>query len=202
KPDDAIVPLDSTYVEQANGRNQPIVAAARTRHRGFLTSYVFAFAQGTEDRNEARQAALSPAALGYDGPVYAYNYFADRGVYVAPPQSISSAVADDGAYWIVVPVAASGVGFLGEAGKFVSNGRNRVSRIRDTGALTARIVFSTGESRLRFHGFALRRPEISATKAIVENLTYDPATRRFRFDLVARPGTAPVVTLKASSRSE
>jgi hypothetical protein len=196
KPDAPIVPLDSTYIEQANDGQLPIVAVARTHHRGSITSYVFAFAQG----GEARQATFSPAALGYDGPVYAYNYFEKRGVYLKPPQSISSVVSDDGAYWIVVPVGASGIGFLGEEGKFVSNGRNRISRIRDRGALTARIAFSRGESRLGLHGFARRRPEVSATKAIVENLTYDPGTWRFRFDLVARPGTLPVVTLKASSR--
>src|SRR5262245_16631989 len=97
---------------------------------------------------------------------------------------------------------ASGIGFLGDEGKFVSNGRNRVSRIRDTGVLTARIVFSKGESRLRFHGFALERPEVRATKAIVEDLTYDSRTRRFRFALVARPATSPIVILKTSAHSK
>jgi hypothetical protein len=197
KPDDPIVPLDSTYIEQANERQLPIVAAARTRHRGSVTSYVFAFAQG----NEAHKATFSPAALGYDGPVYAYNYFEKRGVYLEPLQSISSVVSDDGAYWIVVPIGASGIGFLGEEGKFVSNGRNRIARIRDTGAFRAQIVFSRGERRLAFHGFAFHQPEAWATKAVVENFTYDPATRRFRFDLIAKPGTSPAVMLKASENA-
>ena len=202
KPDDPIVPLDSTYIEQANDPRAPIVAAARTRHESSITSYVFAFAQGTqegtEEQSEAPIATFSPATLGYDGPVYAYNYFENHGAYLAPLQPISTGVPDAGGYWIVVPVGASGIGFLGEEGKFISNGRNRISQIRDAGALTARIVFSRGESRLAFHGFSLRRPDARATKAIIENLTYDPATRRFRFELVARPGTSPVITLKAS----
>ena len=198
KPDDPIAPLDSTYIDQANDPQLPVVAVARTRHQGSITSYVFALAQ----RGEARKATFSPAALGYDGPVYAYNYFEKQGAYLPPMQLISSVVPNDGTYWIVVPVGASGIGFLGDEGKFVSNGRKRVSRIRDTGVLTARIVFSKGESRLRFHGFALDRPEVRATKAIVEDLTYDSRTRRFRFDLVARPATSPIVILKTSAHSK
>ena len=140
KPDDPIVPLDSTYIEQANDPRAPIVAAARTRHESSITSYVFAFAQGTqegtEEQSEAPIATFSPATLGYDGPVYAYNYFENHGAYLAPLQPISTGVPDAGGYWIVVPVGASGIGFLGEEGKFISNGRNRISQIRDAGHRT------------------------------------------------------------------
>jgi hypothetical protein len=90
------------------------------------------------------------------------------------------------------------VGFLGDSGKFVSNGRNRVARILDTGALTARVVFSAGESRLRFYGFSLARPKVRAAGATIAELAYDSHTSLFHFDLVARPGTSPVVTLRAA----
>jgi hypothetical protein len=192
KPDDAIAPLDSTYVEQAKDRGSPIVAAARTRHAGLITSYVFAFAQTAEPRT----ARLSPAALGYGGPVYAYNAFDKHGRYLQPSETFEFLAPADGAYWIVVPVGPSGVGFLGDAGKLVSNGRNRIDRMRDTGALTARVVFSAGESRLRLHGFSRARPQIRAARASIANLIYDPRTGLFQFDLLARPGTSPEVTLR------
>jgi hypothetical protein len=92
---------------------------------------------------------------------------------------------------------ASGVGFLGDAGKFVSNGRNRVAHILDTGTLVARVVFSAGERRIRLYGFSLVQPAIRATRAAVENLAYDSYIQLFQFDLVAKPGTSPVVTLWA-----
>jgi len=194
KPDDAITPLDATYIEQANDRRLPIVAAAHTRHQRSITSYVFAFGQPAEQRT----ARLSPSALGHKGPVYAYNYFDGYGMHLQPGQAVEFAVPDDGAYWIVVPLGPSGVGFLGDSGKFVSNGRKRVARIMDTGVLTARVIFSAGERRLRFYGFSLARPKVRAAGAIIAELAYDSRTSLFHFDLVARPGTSPVVTLRAA----
>jgi hypothetical protein len=193
KPDDSITPLDSAYIAQANNRGLPLLAAAQTRHEGSITSYVFAFGQTAEHGT----ASFLPSVLGYKGPVYAYNYFDKRGMYVEPWQAVEFVVPDNGAYWIVVPVGASGVGFLGDAGKFVSNGRNRVAHIRDTGTLAARVVFSAGERRLHLYGFSLVRPAIQVRRAAVENLAYDSRTQLFHFDLVAKPGTSSVVTLWA-----
>jgi hypothetical protein len=194
KPDDAIAPLDSTYVEQAKDRGSPIVAAARTRHAGLITSYVFVFAQA-----EPRTVRLSPADLGYSSPVYAYNAFDGHGRYLQPSETLEFVTPENGAYWIVVPVGPSGVGFLGDAGRFVSNGRNRVDRIRDTGALTARIVFSAGESRLRLHGFSRARPDVRAIGASVQELDYDSRAGLFHFDLVAKPGTSPEIKISVTS---
>jgi hypothetical protein len=192
KPDDAITPIDPSYGDYARDQRSPIIAAARTRHAGSVTSYVFAFGQAAEPRT----ARVSPAALGYDGPVYAYNAFDGHGRYLQPSETLEFVAPADGAYWIVVPVGPSGVGFLGDAGKFVSNGRNRVDQMRDTGALTARIVFSAGESRLRLHGFSRARPGIRAARARIANLIYDSRTGLFQFDLLAKPGTSPEVTLR------
>jgi hypothetical protein len=194
KPDDAIIPLDSTYIAQANKRGLPLMAAARTHHEGVTTSYVFAFRQTAEQRT----ASFLPSALGYKGPVYAYNYFDKRGKYVEPWEAIEFVVPDSGAYWIIVPVGASGVGFLGDASKFVSNGKNRVARIVDTGTLQARIVFSAGETRMHLYGFSRVQPVIHATRAAVENLVYDSHTQLFQFDLVAKPSTTPAVILRAN----
>jgi hypothetical protein len=194
KPDDAIAPLDASYIDVANSRAGPIVAAAHTRHPGWTTTYVFAFARANGDR----QATFLPAALGYDGPVYAYNAFDQRGVYRQRGEEVAFVAPEDGTYWIVVPVGPSGVGFLGDADKLVSNGRKRIAQIADSGTLTARIVLSAGESRLRLHGFSLTRPEVRAVGATIENLTYDSQMQHFHLDLVARPGSSPVVTFKAS----
>src|SRR5262245_13120738 len=72
-----------------------------------------------------------------------------------------------------------------------------VAHIRDTGTLAARVVFSAGERRLHLYGFSFVRPAIQVRRAAVENLAYDSRTQVFHFDLVAKPGTSPVVTLWA-----
>jgi hypothetical protein len=82
-----------------------------------------------------RTATVAAAALGYDGPVFAYNYFGGQGV---------------------------------------PNGKQRVASLRDTGTLTARILFVHGEERLRLGGFALARPRLHARRGVIENLAYDP----------------------------
>ena len=160
KPDEAIVPLDASYVARASDPSAPIIAAARTRHGGSITSYVFAFipqsppdpppasarsrpsSTGHAGEDGGGHATFSPAALGYRGPVYAYDYFNGSGIFLrAPEDVVNLAVPDDGASSIVVPVGPSGVGFLGDAGKFVSNGRTRIAHLHDTGTLSARVVF-------------------------------------------------------------
>jgi hypothetical protein len=52
----------------------------------------------------------------------------------------------------------------------------------------------------RSNGLALE-PAIRTTGAVVENLAYDSHTRLFQFDLVAKPSTSPVVTLRAHPKS-
>ena len=192
KPDTPITPVDSTYVEQAKDPRSPIIAAAHTRHEGSLTSYVFAFQQTVEPRI----TRFAPAALGHTGPLYAYNYFDRYGRYLQRPESVDFVAPPDGAYWIVVPVGPSGVGFLGDTGKFVSNGKKRVARLSDTGILTARIVFASGESRLRLRGFSLARPQVRAARARIEGLIYDPHTRLFEFDLFATAKRSALVTIR------
>lgn len=182
KPDRPLTPVDQSYIAQARDRSSPVIAAASTDHGGLVTSYVFAFG--------ARSASVSPASLGHEGPVYAYDYFRRSGIYLTPDQSIRMTILDRIAYWIVAPVSASGIGFLGDAGKFVSNGRQRVASVADTGVLTARIAFTKGEDRVRLHGFSGRRPEARARGGTIENMSYDARRRLFRLDLVARPGTS------------
>ena len=120
-------------------------------------------------------------------------------MHLQPGEGVEFVVPDDGAYWIVVPVGPSGVGWLGDSGKFVSNGRNCVARILDTGALTARVVFSAGERRLRLYGFSLAQPKVRAAGATIAERGDDFPTGLFHFDLVARPGTSPVVTVRAAA---
>jgi hypothetical protein len=195
KPDDSITPLDSAYLDAANKRDSPIVASAHTRHSGAVTSYVFAFAQSGKERT----ATISPAALGYGTPVFAYNYFSRRGVYLQPEQAVTFAVPDEGVYWIVVPVGRSGVGFLGDAGKFVPDGKARVAALQNAKALVARILFARGEKRLRLIGFALASPKVRAKNGVVDHVIYDRKSRLFHFDLTAKPAASRRVTLVLSA---
>jgi hypothetical protein len=195
KPDDSITPLDTGYLDAANNRDSPLVAAAHTHHSGTVTSYVFAFVQSSKER----AATISPTALGYDTPVFAYNYFSGRGVYLESEQVATFSVPNEGAYWVVVPVGPSGVGFLGDTDKFVSNGKARVATLRNAEALFARILFAKGEERVRLSGFALAPPRVLARNGVINNVVYDRQSRLFHFDVIAKPGAPRTVTLVLSA---
>ena len=74
KPDVPIVPLDQTFLDQASGVDTPLVAATYTDFGGMRASYVYAFNVGTN-----ATASFTPAALGYSGQVFVYDYFQRTG---------------------------------------------------------------------------------------------------------------------------
>lgn len=189
KPDEPLTPLDQSYIAYAKDSSAPIVAAARTNHEGWVTSYVFAFGRQT--------TTVTPATLGYEGPVYAYDYFRRAGAYLMPEERLRLSRVGRAAYVIVVPVAASGIGWLGDRDKFVSNGRSRVRRVVDSDTFSAQILVARGESRVRLHGFSRAQPVLDVGAGSIENLAYDSRRQLFLFDLIARPGAATTVTVRA-----
>ena len=211
KPDTAIAPRDSAYIDVARHRRSPIVASASTSHLSGITTYLFAFAdpesrpgerQGEEDTSDGqRNVKIEPLELGYESPVYAYNYFDQYGLHLQPSDGFAFKVPDDGAYWIIVPVGRSGIGFLGDADKFASNGKNRVVMMNDTGEFSAGVIFAEGENRLHLHGFSLAPPHVEALDGEVEDVVYDPQTRRFHFDLISKPGSSARIVIRANPAS-
>lgn len=191
KPDEPLTPLDQCYVAYAKDRAAPIVAAARTDHSGRVTSYVVAF---------GGNASVTPAALGYDGSVYAYDYFREIGRECAPSDALRLRREGRISYTIVVPIGASGIAFLGDADKFVSNGRRRIESIADNDTFSARVIFARGEDRVRLRGYARRRPELRARGGRIDDMTYDSQSGLFTVDLRAAPGSVPTVTMQASRR--
>lgn len=184
KPDTSIVPADETYIAEAEGRKPAMVAAASTDHDGLLDAYVFAYKRS---QNATQMATFTPARLGIPGKAYVYNYFTKRGTVVDTGQSFSDSVGS-GSYYVVAPIGPSGIAFLGDAGKFVSLGKKRISSLTDNGIIQATVVFAPGERAVTLHGYAPARPWISVTDGSVNLLSYNPGTHLFSFS--ASPGRA------------
>ncbi|MFJ8603136.1 hypothetical protein ACIREM_31385 [Streptomyces shenzhenensis] len=79
-----------------------------------------------------------------------------------------------GTYWVVAPVGASGIAFLGDAGKFVSHGDKRIAHLRDDGKVHATVAFAAGEGPVTLHGYAPRKPAVTATATGRAVLTITP----------------------------
>jgi hypothetical protein len=191
KPDRPLTPLDWSYVAQAKDPRSAVVSTAQTAHGGHTTTYLFAF---RPDRGE-RNAKLPVRDLGYAGPVFAFDYFEQRGVRLDCGDELSFSISKGGAYWIVAPIGASGAALLGDPDKFVGLGRQRVASVSDNGRLRARLVLAENESRVRLRGFSPSRPEVEANGGKIEALTYDAETGLFVFDLAADLGGSPEIAV-------
>ncbi len=182
KPDTSIVPLDETYVAEAQGLRPPMVAAAYTFHGALVDAYVFAYSR----RDHATQpVTFTPASLGIAGNAYVYDYFTGTGSVVPSGQSFSARVGG-GSYYIVAPIGPSGIAFLGDAGKFVALGSKRISRLSDNGSVQATVSFAPGERAVTLHGYAPAQPRVNAMPGLVGSLSYNP--RSHLFSVSVSPG--------------
>src|SRR5262249_6055956 len=153
-----------------------------TQHGNLLARYVFAYAQG-----DSATVSVSPADLGVRGPSYVYNYFSGQGEVLPAGGTFIQNVPHDGSYYVVVPIGVSGIGFLGDAGKFVSLGKKRISTLSDDGAVHATVRFADGERAVRLHGYAPVSPEIVAIAGTLSAQTYDPRTHLFEVTVAPDP---------------
>lgn len=192
KPDAPIVPVDSTFIQDAQSLNMPMVASTYTDFGGGMRAlYVFAYARGT---NSPATASFTPASLGLPGSAYVYNYFTGAGTLVPPGGTFSDTVSS-GSYYIVAPVGPSGIAFLGDAGKFVALGKKRITHLTDTGSVRASITFASGETSVTLRGYAPSQPYVTASDGTVGTVTYNSATGLFSYPVSPGADRAASVTM-------
>jgi hypothetical protein len=189
KPDSPCVPLDQCYVTDAAKSGEPLLAAAATDHDGLRTSFVFVF-----NRNRARAgtARFTPGELGCTGRVCLYESASGTATALPSDQSLEITLPPNGTrFYIVAPIGASGAAFLGDSGKFVSTGRQRVSRLKDEpGRLSATVLFARSEKTIELRGYAGVQPAVSVQNGTFDHEKFDPATRLFTLDVSVNPSSA------------
>ena len=192
KPDTSIVPVDTTYIAQAQGQHPAMVAAAYSYHTNLTAAYVFAYSHTSP---LSQTATITPANLGLTGNTYVYNSFSGRGAVIKVGQSYSSRVTD-GSYFIVVPIGLSGIAFLGDAGKFVSLGSKRISNLSDNGTVHATVAFATHEGPIILHGYALSQPKVTTSNGTVGPVTYNLTTHLFSFSVSAGKNNNATINIR------
>jgi hypothetical protein len=177
KPDVPIVPLDATFVRDAQATGDPMVASTYSDHGGGLRgSYIFAYAAGTKTT-----ASFSPVELGYTGPVWVYNVLAPAGHLVAADARFSEDVVNGISFYVAVPVGKSGIGFLGDVGKYASLGKKRIASWSDDGVVHVGVTFAAGETKVTLHGYSPSLPKVTGGAA--GPVKWDAATQHFTFDI-------------------
>lgn len=199
KPDAPIVPMDSTYIADARAELQsaplpPMVASSYSNHGGTRVAYVFGYSRASD--GSAQNIGFGAGDLGLDGAMYVYNYFSQSGQVVAANTTYSDSVATSGSYYVVAQIGPSGIGFLGDTGKFVSAGRQRIGPIQDDGILSTSIQFASGEVNTSVQGYSPTAPVVTATHGSLGLVSYD-ATRHI-FTIVVSPASDNTATLSIS----
>ena len=182
KPDAPCVPLDQCYVTDAVQDGAPLLACAYTDHDGLRSSYVFVF---NRNHTETRTAQFTPSELGYSGKVCIYENTVGtvatlksggRFKISLPPNAVRS--------YIVAPAGRSGIAFFGDSGKFVSTGKQRISRIQEEpGKLTATVLFAGGEKMVELHGSAGTKPSVKVRNGQAGEVEFDPITGHFAVEV-------------------
>ena len=188
KPDAPLVPLDSSFLNDAQVLNAPLAASTYTAFNNRRTVYLFAFPQ-----RSSTQVQFRPADMGMSGAVYVYDYFANSGLVVDAAAAMSAAITASSLYLVLAPVGPSGIAVLGDTGQFVTMGRKRVTAYGDDGTVHLTIAFANGESARSIQGYAPDAPQAWAAAGSVGAMNYDPVTKQFQVVVMPGPdGTASI----------
>ncbi|MDR3460455.1 MAG: hypothetical protein P4N60_23750 [Verrucomicrobiae bacterium] len=184
KPDAPIVPLDCSYIADAQKEKAPLVAGTYTDHNGIKTEYVFAFRR---PKTAGDDVQFTPAMLGLSSPAYVYDYFAAHGQRLDAAAGFSAPLgtnANASAFYVVAPVGKSGIAFLGDKDKFVGTGKQRISMLQDErGKLTVGVVFAENEKTVTLHGYADSEPKLTILAGLDDPMQYNPVTHYFTVEV-------------------
>ena len=190
KPNAPLVPMDQSFINDAQGGQAPMLAATYTDLGDLKAAYVFAYPRGSP-----LPISFQPKSLGFDGLVYIYNYLAHTGRLMNSAELFIDETLDAYAYYIVTPIGRSGIGLLGDADQLVSLGRQRIHSVIDDGVLEVAVTFAQGESDCVLHGYSPSAPKVTAKAGAAGVPSYDPATRLFRVSLLPGNDGSAVVDI-------
>jgi hypothetical protein len=144
-------------------------------------------------------ATFTPASFGHTGQVLVFNWFAGTAKVVdaAAPyaEDLASSATGSRSYYVVVPVGPSGIALVGDADKYVSLGKKRVTALADNGTLNVSLVFASGEGPVTLRGYAPARPTAMASTGTIGPVVWDATSKMFMVSVTQANGTA-TVTLK------
>ena len=205
KPDESLVPLDSVYVDQANGQKNPMLAWTYSDHGALRTAYVFAYNRQQTDA----EASFVPEELGLTGKVCVLDVRSGDAAFQSARKPVEVSFKPEAtAYYMIAPVNRSGLAFFGDEGKYVSNGRQRIAALDDAKEkLTVTTTFAAGEKSVHLFGYAKKAPKVVAQTGSVRTVNYDDKTQRFSVEVMPAPeiinsGRDPIQTAVVAFESK
>lgn len=197
KPDAPLLPIDASILADAHQARTPLVCATYTGQGFGRTAYVFACTRP----GDTPAVSFSPADVGVSGPAYVYNTADGTAKRVNVGDTFADTLGLAGwACYTVASVSPSGIAFLGDAGKFVGTGRQRITAVNDQkDRLTVTVYFAPDEDSVTLHGYAASAPTAQATShhSAAGPVAYDAATGHWSATI-----SAPHRALRGMNESE
>lgn len=192
KPDAPMVPLDSTYIADAQAAltqaaPPPMVAYSNSDHGELRTAYVFAYSRAANGGSAA--ISFTPEQVGIQGAAYVYNYFAQRGQWISAGAAYTDSTPATGSYYVVAPAGPSGIALVGDSQRFVSAGAQRIGRMEDNGSLTTSVHFASGESGVTIWGYSPSAPTANMLEGSLIQMSYDAPSGVFTLTLAPAQGS-------------
>ncbi|MEW2518270.1 CBM35 domain-containing protein [Actinacidiphila alni] len=150
--------------------------------------------KGSVATGMSQSASFSLPEIGVGGQAYVYDYYARTGTLVGAGGRVNATVGN-GTYWVIAPVGPSGIAFLGDAGKFVAHGDKRIKNLSDDGSVHTTVSFAAGEGPVTLHGYAPRKPSVTATTGSAGAVSYNTSTKLFTVTATAGSGNQAVLTI-------
>ncbi len=196
KPDVAATPLDSVFVNDAQGIDVPMVASTYTDFGGGMkASYIFAYPRAANNT-----LTIDPSVFGISGASYVYNYLAATSTYIPAGSTVTRILPQGASYFVLVPVGQSGVGLLGDTGHFITQGRQRIAQVSDAGTLNVTVNFAPGETARTISGFSAQPIVVSSTAGSHRAPAWDPASQLFT--VVVHPSSKGVATIQLAPQTD
>jgi hypothetical protein len=180
KPDCALVPTDATVLADARGETVARSACSRSytrRGRGQDTVvYLFSY----NEFNDSVRVVSRPVDLGFHGEVYRYEFDSGVGERIRSTASLPGLPPGGSSYAVLVPLDRHGIALVGDPGKFVTRGRQRVREIKDEPhGITVAVMLAESERRFSLCGYARSRPAVTASGSHVLQVGYQPSSGAF-----------------------
>lgn len=188
KPDLPAVPTDATFVAESGDKAAPMVAWTDTVD-GRRTDYLFC------QRRGPGMVTFAPSDLGIRGPSFVYNYFAHTGQALPAGSTYIDRIPSTPGfnYYVVAPIDAGGIAFLGDSSKFVGTGKSRIARLSgiDGHSLKATVLIAPGDGPVIVDGFAVSRPSATSSNGRLGAMTYDESKGWFSVTVQPAAGAQP-----------
>ncbi len=188
KPDAALVPTDQTVLADAMQASVARTAFTFTDTPGSSNDARAVYLFSSNDEVKSAPTTTRPSDLGLRGKVFVYDFFAQKGKCVQATDSLPPLEEGGVRYAVLAPVDAHGIALIGDPGKFVTRGRERISAITPiANGISVAVTFSSSEAGGTMAGYARTKPEVSAKEGKVEVSRYDDQSGQFLLTLRRAP---------------